>query len=145
MSTRSPDSMLGVPREVLDVETFLRLPEIKPALEFLQGRIIQKVSPTLPHSVIQSMLWQRIFEHTRLHRSARPFTELRCTFGGESMVFDVAVFARGRLPKDQHGKYAETLLLAPDLAVEVLLPGQTVKQLAAKLTQPFATGSSSPG
>jgi Uma2 family endonuclease len=140
MATREPGAIEEYPIEVLSIKEFLRLPEIKPALEFVEGRVIQKVSPSLPHSIIQTMLWQRIFEHTRQSRSARPFTELRCTFGGESMVFDVAVFARGRIPRGRHGEYAETLLLAPDLAVEILSPGQTVKKLSAKLARAVRNG-----
>ena len=38
------------------LEQFLRLPEVKPALEFDHGRVDQKVSPTTEHALLQAHL-----------------------------------------------------------------------------------------
>ena len=132
--------MSGAVHEVLTLEQFLTLPEIKPPLEFLQGRVEQKVSPTLPHSVLTRELTTRIDSWARPRKLGRGFPELRCSFGGESFVPDVCFFARGRLPKDRRGRYAEQVLLAPDLAVEILSPGQTVAKLSARLARCIGKG-----
>ena len=41
------------------LEQFLRLPDYEPALEFLGGRIIQKMSPKHSHSAILRPRWRR--------------------------------------------------------------------------------------
>jgi Uma2 family endonuclease len=127
-------------REVLTLEQFLKLPEIKPPLEFLRGRIEQKVSPNLHHSILSDELRGRINHDTMPARTGRAFVELRCSFGGESFVPNVCFFARGRLPKDSKGHYAEQVLLPPDLAVEILSPGQTVSKLSARLNRCLQKG-----
>jgi Uma2 family endonuclease len=116
----------------MTLEQFLKLPEAKPAFEFINGMVVQKVSPKTTHSVLQIMLGWRILSHARPRRLGMPFPELRCTFGRRSLVPDLAFFARGRIPKDKSGKHVDDVFLAPDLAIEIISPGQTVKQLTAR-------------
>src|SRR5262249_8450106 len=127
-------------REVLTLEQFLELPEIKPPLEFLRGRVVQKVSPPLPHSVITTDLAPQINAFARPARLGRALTELRGSFGGESFVPDICFFARGRLPKDSRGRYADRVPAAPDLIIEIISPGQTVEKLSARLTRCLQKG-----
>ncbi len=119
----------------LTLKQFLRLPEAKPALEYIGGKVVQKVSPKTTHSVLQTRLVLRIAEHTIPRGLDIPYIELRCTFGGESIVPDLSVFARGRIPRDAHGRLVDDVLLPPDLAIEILSPGQTLKNLGAKLSR----------
>ncbi|HAC62638.1 MAG TPA: hypothetical protein DCF68_03640, partial [Cyanothece sp. UBA12306] len=44
----------------LTLEEFLQLPETKPASEFINGKIVQKVMPQGEHSVIQGQLCEII-------------------------------------------------------------------------------------
>ena len=44
--------MVRVPSKSLTLEEFLRLPEIKPASEYIEGQIIQKPIPQGKHSRI---------------------------------------------------------------------------------------------
>jgi Uma2 family endonuclease len=118
----------------LTLEKFLRLPETKPALEYLQGKVVQKVSPKTTHSVLQMMLGSHILNYAMPRKLGRPYPELRCTYGGESIVHDLCFFERGRIPRDEHGRLVDDVLLPPDLAIEILSPGQTVKNLGAKLS-----------
>jgi Uma2 family endonuclease len=127
-------------REVLTLEQFLRLPEIKPPLEFLQGRVEQKVSPTLPHGAVTTDLASAINQHARPRRLGRAFVEVRCSFGGESFVPDLCFFTRGRVPKDSRGQLVEKIFQAPDLAVEVISPGQTLVKLTARLDRCLRKG-----
>ena len=46
-----------------------------------------------------------------------------------------AFFARGRIPRDEHGRLVDDVFLPPDLAIEILSPGQTLKNLGAKLSR----------
>jgi Uma2 family endonuclease len=124
----------------LTLEQFLRLPEAKPALEYIDGKVVQKVSPNTTHSVLHTMLSSRLLDHARPRKLGQPYIELRCTFGGRSLVPDLSFFARGRIPKDAKGKRVDDVFLAPDLAIEIISPGQTVKNLSTRLTWCVAHG-----
>ena len=127
--------------DVLTVEQFLQLPEIKPPLEFVRGRVVQKVSPVAPHCKLGQTLWLWIYRHTLVHQLGECFLELRCTFHGESLVPDVVYFDPGRIPSDDRGEYiAEGMHQAPDLIVEIISPGQTVKALSSRLARCIAKG-----
>jgi len=127
-------------REVLTVEQFLQLPEIKPALEFIEGRIEQKMSPKMPHSLLTMGFVNVLDGFARPRRLGRAFVELRCSFAGESHVPDVCLFVRGRLPKDERGEYLEDVFLPPDLMIEILSPGQTIARLSSRMTRCVANG-----
>jgi Uma2 family endonuclease len=121
--------------EGLTLEQFLRLPEAKPALEYIDGKVVQKVSPKTTHSVLQTDLASMINTFaTGRRKIGRSYIELRCTFGKDSIVPDTSFFARGRIPKDKYGKRVDDVFLAPDLAIEILSRGQTIKNLTARMT-----------
>lgn len=120
--------------DTLTLKQFLRLPEAKPALEYIDGMVIQKVSPKTTHSVIDSMLVLRLLSHARPRRQGFAYIELRCTFDGRSLVPDISYFVTGRIPRDRKGKRVDDVFLAPDLAIEIISPGQTVKDLSARLS-----------
>ena len=119
--------------EGLTLEEFLRLPEAKPALEYLDGKVVQKVSPKVTHSVFQRNFLVHLDGHAHARRLGRCYPELRCTFGGRSLVFDLSDFARGRLPRDQQGQFLDDVFLPPDLAVEILSRGQTIRKMTSRL------------
>jgi Uma2 family endonuclease len=112
---------------------FRRLPEIKPSLELFDGRVIQKVSPKVPHSYLQPDLCGSLNQFARPRRLGRAGTELRCTFGGVSLVFDVSFFVLDRMPAFRRNSEAPDVLYPPDIAVEILSPGQTVGEQSARL------------
>jgi Uma2 family endonuclease len=116
----------------LTLEEFLRLPEARPALEYIDGMVVQKVSPKTTHSVIEIELGALLLAYAKRRRLGRTYPNLRCTFGGRSLVPDLVFFARGRIPKDKSGKRVDDVYLAPDLAIEILSPGQTVRALTAR-------------
>lgn len=58
-------------------------------------------------------------------RIARAFPELRCTFGGRSIVPDIGVFIWQQIPRDQNGEIANTFSVAPDWTIEILSPDQS--------------------
>ena len=59
--------------------------------------------------------------------------ELRCTFGGRSIVPDVAVVAWDRIPVSDRGEPEDNFSLAPDWAIEVLSPDQSTTRVLDNL------------
>ena len=113
----------------LTLEQFLKLPEEEPALEFQDGMVTQKVSPKGPHSRLQYSLAERINRSAEPRKLAMAFPELRITFAGSSVVPDVAVYLWDRVPRDSGSEVASDFLEAPDIAIEVVSPGQSVNSL----------------
>jgi Uma2 family endonuclease len=87
----------------LTLEEFLDLPETKPASEFIHGQIIQKPTPQGKHSTVQLDLGADINHTLKRDRIARAYSELRCTFGGRSLVPDLSIFLWDRIPRDANG------------------------------------------
>jgi Uma2 family endonuclease len=124
----------------MTLEEFLKLPEDKPALEFADGMVTQKVSPKFHHSAAQSEMVEVFNQFSRPRKLARAFTELRTTFAGASRVPDVAVYLWERIPRDASGRLAQEVVLPPDIAVEVMSPEQSVRELTAKCRWYVANG-----
>jgi Uma2 family endonuclease len=127
------DDVIDYPSEVLTLEDFLRLPEIKPALEFIDGRIEQKMSPNLTHSIIETRFPAKINAFAEPAGLGVALVELRCSFDGESYVPDISFFLYDRLPIGEDGHYQDRVMIPPDLSIEILSPGQTVTKLSARL------------
>lgn len=117
-------SLLQSPPQ-LSLAEFLKLPETKPASEYIDGYIYPKPMPKGKHSAIQTFLSSGINQVGIPKRIARAFTELRCTFGGRSIVPDITVFAWQRIPLDTNGEIEDTFEIAPDWTVEILSPNQS--------------------
>jgi Uma2 family endonuclease len=117
--------MVQAPAKLLTLEEFLNLPETKPASEYIDGQIIQKIMPQGEHSVLQTELAPAINAVLKPQRIARAFSELRCTFGGRSTVPDISVFTWARIPRQDNGGVANVFAIAPDWTIEILSPGQS--------------------
>jgi Uma2 family endonuclease len=109
----------------MTLEEFLQLPEIKPARDYIEGRIYQKPVPQGKHSRLQTRLPAAINQQLESQRLGCAFTELRCTFVGRSIVPDIAVFAWDRIPLDQNGDIQNVFAIAPDWSIEILAPDQS--------------------
>lgn len=117
--------MVQVPEKTITLEEFLKLPETKPASEYIDGQIIQKPMPQGKHSIIQGELVTTINSVVKKPRLACAFPELRCTFGGRSIVPDVAVFAWERIPVDDKSDILNVFSVRPDWVIEILSPEQS--------------------
>jgi Uma2 family endonuclease len=117
--------MVQTPLKPLTLEEFLTLPDTKPASEFVDGQIIQKPMPQGKHSTIQSDFGTTVNGALKPAKIARAYPELRCTFGGRSIVPDLAVFTWERIPRDATGKVANVFTIAPDWTIEILSPDQS--------------------
>jgi Uma2 family endonuclease len=117
----------------LTLEQFLALPETKPALEYdSNGGVKQKVAPRPKHSRLQGTLIAQFASFAEPRKLAMAFPELRTTFAGASYVPDVAVFTWDRLPLDPSGELADECHMPPDIAIEIVSPGESAAALARR-------------
>jgi len=85
--------------QALTKEEFLKLPETKPAREYINGDVVQKPMPKGKHSRLQLRLCNSINQIAEPPpQIAYAFPELRCSFGMGSIVHDIAVFLWSRHP-----------------------------------------------
>ena len=125
----------------MSLETFLILPETKPASEFIDGKIVQKPMPQGKHSAIRAGLLSEIDRPLRDGKIARAFPELRCTFGGRSTVPDIAVITRTRIPRDESGAVANVFSIAPDWTIEILSPDQSQTKVVKNILHALKYGA----
>jgi len=134
-------AMVQTPSKSLTLDEFLKLPETQPASEFIEGRIIQKPMPQGKHSTVQLDLGADINRSLKSQHIARAYPELRCTFGGRSIVPDLAVFTWGRIPRDENGEVANTFAIAPDWTIEILSPDQSQTKVVLNILHCLAYGT----
>lgn len=117
----------------LSLAEFLNLPETKPASEYIDGRIYQKPMPQGKHSVLQTRLSTNINQIGESQQKALALTELRCTFGGRSLIPDIAVFEWSRIPTDEDGEISNKFESHPDWTIEIVSPDQSPNQVINKI------------
>ena len=117
----------------LTLDEFLRQPEEKPALEYLDGVITPKMSPKGPHGGLQAEFAFLFKAFLRLNPIALVFTELRTNWTDRaSLVPDVSVYLIDRVPTTPDGDIADDFWTPPDIAVEIASPGQSVNDQTAR-------------
>jgi Uma2 family endonuclease len=131
---------VAVAKPRMTLEEFLALPEEEPALEYEDGVVTQKVSPRGRHSVLQYAVAECINSIARPAKLAWAFPELRSTFGRVSRVPDVSGYTWDRIPRDEAGQVADDFLEAPDIAIEIISPGQSVNAMVRRLLSFVAAG-----
>jgi Uma2 family endonuclease len=133
--------MVQAPNHLVTLEEFLSLPETQPSLEYIDGQVIPKPMPQGKHSTIQGELCPTINSVIKVKKMGWAFPELRCTFGGRSIVPDVAVFCWGRIPVDENGDIANTFTLAPDWIIKILSPEQSHTKITKKILHALNHGT----
>jgi Uma2 family endonuclease len=119
-------------RQGLTLEEFLALPEEKPALEYFAGTVTQKVAPKGRHSRLQYKLAEWFNRYGEPRRLVLAFPELRTTYGGSSLVPDVAIYRWERIPWTPDDEVEDEFFLPPDIAIEVTSPDQSIPALTRK-------------
>lgn len=117
----------------ITLEEFLQLPETKPASEYIDSEIVQKPMPKTRHSRLQSKLIKAINEVTEARETAYAFPELRCTFGGRSLVPDIAVLHWEKIAVDDRGEVLDNILVPPDWTIEILSPQQSSNRITGNI------------
>jgi Uma2 family endonuclease len=124
----------------LTLQEFLQLPETEPASEYVAGEIYQKPMPKSKHARLQAKLTQSINEVTEAAQIAYAFPELRCTFGGRSIVPDIAVLQWQQLEFDADGEPIDDVSIAPAWVIEILSPEQSSNRVAGKILHSLQHG-----
>jgi len=132
MAVRSEDVAAEAVGRRMTLDEFLALPETKPALEYVAGRVTQKVAPQGQHALLQSDIVQRVNSVARPQKLALALPELRTTYAGLSRVPDVAIYLWGRIPRQADGRIANRFTDPPDIAVEIVSPDQAATDLFDK-------------
>jgi Uma2 family endonuclease len=138
---QAPQRPITTPLLTLTLEDFLAMPETKPSSEFIDGKISQKPMPKGKHSAIQSELVPVVNAKLRGVQLARAFAELRCTFGGRSVVPDVSVFVWDRIACDESGDIANDFMLAPDWTIAILSPDESHTKVVKNILHCLSHGA----
>lgn len=131
-----------VTKNKLTLDQFLALPEEKPALEFVDGEVIQKPLPDFFHSTIQGVIIE-LLSPQLLTRGFYILPEWRNTFtvAARSYVPDLGIIDTRRVPVDASGDFLNDAHLVPDVAIEILSPGQSAGPLLNKLSFYLSNGA----
>jgi len=121
---------MAIAHQRLTLEEFLRLPEQKPALEYLDGVVTSKMSPKGRHGRLQMRFGFMVELAAGDPPAYWTLTELRVNWAGEaSLIPDLAVYLTERVPLSPDGEVADDFDVPPDLAVEVASPGQSDREV----------------
>jgi Uma2 family endonuclease len=139
------DDALIEPEEIgpaTTLEEFLALPEIdeSPAWEFVDGRMVRKVSPKYRHSVMTRGFLEAIEAFAGPRQIGEALPELRCTFGGKSIVPDVVFLLAEHIEYDEFGDPLDDITRAPDLIIEIVSPGQSMRKLEEQILHALSNG-----
>jgi Uma2 family endonuclease len=129
-------------RQKMSLEEFLKLPEDKPSLEYIDGRIEAKVSPQKKHTEIEAELRNFFNAFASPRKLGRAYVELRCTFAGRSIVPDVVFLLKEHIEIDASGEPLDETPWPPDIHVEIISPDQGMKRCQAKLSHSTSNGCS---
>ncbi len=132
--------MVQAPTKIT-LDEFLKLPETKPYSEYINGQIFQKPMPQGKHSQLQGKLVTALNNVGEAKQTVLAFPELRCTFGGRSIVPDVTLFAWSRIPVDEDGDIANVFTIAPDWTIEILSPDQSQTKVTGNILHCLDCGS----
>ncbi|MGD1909715.1 MAG: Uma2 family endonuclease [Rivularia sp. (in: cyanobacteria)] len=127
--------------QLLTLEEFLKLPETKPAREYINGKIIQKPMPKGRHSRLQGKLCTAINQEAEDNKIAYAFPELRCTFGGRSIIPDIAVFKWDNIAFTPDGDVPDNFENPPDWTIEILSPEQKPNKVIGNILHCLKYGS----
>jgi Uma2 family endonuclease len=133
--------VVQTPIKTITLDDFLKLPETKPASEYIDGQIIQKPMPQGHHSIIQLELGMELNLALRRKGIAIIFPELRCVFGGRAVVPDLVVFENANVTVNAEGDIENVFTIAPDWTIEVLSPGQSAAKVLKNINHCLAYGT----
>jgi Uma2 family endonuclease len=122
----------------MTLEEFLSLPEQKPALEYIDGVVRQKVAAKPVHGSIQLFLSDAIGQFARPRRLGVVLPETRFVARRWSPVPDIVFYRRERL---RVRRAPDDFTEPPDLAVEIMSPGQTLSGQIQKCLDLVARGT----
>jgi Uma2 family endonuclease len=124
----------------MTLDEFLKLPHVKPYLEFTDGLVTQKMAAKPTHGSLQGFLWMRFNQLAGPRRLGVAFPETRFVSQAWSPVPDVSYYRRDRIMWRGRRPPAD-FFEPPDIAVEIVSPDQSVTDLVKKCLRYIALGS----
>lgn len=122
-------------RTRLTLDEFLSIPEIdERRLELIGGEVYEKVAPTWKHGVIAGELYAALRDHGAPSVEPRAVIPASGNLEASSPIPDVAFYAQGKQPP------SDWMRFPPDIAIEVLSPGQRVPDIRSKIDSYLAFG-----
>jgi Uma2 family endonuclease len=123
------------------------LPETKPETEWVRGRALQKVSPTYPHSILQTLLASAVLAWIEEYQLGRVGTEwrFRVTPPGEvtrPLVPDIGYLAFASMAAEAAPEEISVPLAAPTVAFEILSPDDKRRDVEDKTRTYLRSGTS---
>jgi Uma2 family endonuclease len=138
MSSRARD----VTSRVLSVEEYEQLQEPEEyRSELVRGLLVREPRPGAYHAWIQTRLTHRLDAYVEKESLGSVFTDVGVVIAKQPPTVrgpDIAFYARDRLPAPLPHGFLER---APDLAVEIVSPSNTVSELLAKVTEYLQAGT----
>lgn len=125
----------------LTLERFLQIPNLEesPAWEYINGEAIQKPTGGGKHSRLRKRIIGAIDQSSQQYEA---FPELRCTFGGRSVVPDIVVIADEQIPLDATGEISSSGIdFAPPWMIEILSPHQSQTKVTGNILHYIRQGS----
>ncbi|MDQ6943494.1 MAG: Uma2 family endonuclease [Candidatus Eremiobacteraeota bacterium] len=119
------------------------LPETKPETEWILGRAVRKVSPFRTHALLQSTVSSALKAWAKRRGDVGTEWRFRPAPAGEirrPLVPDVSYVSDARLA-GLDGHDLEAPPFSPDVAVEILSPGDRARDLEHKIAVYLATGT----
>jgi Uma2 family endonuclease len=89
--------------------------------------------PKGEHSRLQGKLVSTTNEVAKPQKIALALPELRCTFGGATVVTDIVVFTWERIPRTESGRIANHFESHPNWVIEILSSEQSQTQVLRNL------------
>jgi Uma2 family endonuclease len=129
-------------RKSMTLEEFLKLPDEKPSLEHIDGRVEAKVSPPKKQSRLRVGLSDFLDRFAKPEGLGLTFVELRCTFAGRSIVPDVVFLLGEHIGCDEGGEFVNETLIPPDIHIEIISPGQAAGRAQERLAHSTSHGCS---
>lgn len=138
MSTRAPEGV-----EELTLEEFERLPEEDSyRVELVRGRLVREPAPGAEHGWLAANLFREIDPFARERGLGRTFFDVGFILSDDPptvRVPDLAFLVAARLAVE--GVPSGFWRRAPDLAVEVVSPSNTVAEIQEKVVEYLDTGA----
>ncbi len=126
----------------LTLEEFWALPEGETNYELVDGQAIPKVSPKFFHSTLQKAFLFLIDPWCSGIGRVEPEWAISLKRNGKDWVPtpDITYISYERLPR--HWRRNEACPVPPELVIEIISPGQTLKEFEGKAEDYFADGVS---
>ena len=123
------------------------LPETKPETEWVDGRALQKMSPTYDHARVQALLAAALSDWADEGKYGRVGTEWRFRIAPpreivRPLVPDVAFLSYASMPRETPRTDVQIPLAAPTVAIEILSPDDRPRDVAHKIETYLAAGTS---